>query len=153
VRYIFDESANRSPRKIATRYAQDHTGVCLKFERVRDYRVMLHALPVVYQEDLRVVNWLDAANAIVEMLFRKHPDWKYERESRLLLMGQAGRYLPMRPEAVTGIVFGYRATEDARAIVTSLLAERAARGYPPICIYDAIQHSSKYRLVIQKGQI
>jgi hypothetical protein len=99
-----------------------------------------------------VINWI-GPDAVVDMLFRKHPDWRYERESRLLLMGQAGQYLHLRPEAVRGIVFGCRATDAERAIVSEVLAMRASRGYPAVRIYDAIQHPSKYRLVIRRREI
>jgi Protein of unknown function (DUF2971) len=133
-------------------YAQDHTGVCIQFERVKDYRTLLHALPVRYEDDFPVVNWI-GPDAIVDMLFRKHPDWSYERESRLLLMGQASHYLHLRPEAVRGIVFGCRATDTERAIVAELLAMRASRGHPAVCVYDATRHPSKYRLIIRRGGI
>jgi Protein of unknown function (DUF2971) len=134
-------------------YAQDHSGICIQFERVRHYKALLHALPVVYNQDFPVVNWIDPAEAIVDMLFRKHPDWNYERESRLLLMGQAGQYLHLRPEAVTGIVFGCRATDAEHAVVNEVLSMRASRGHPSVGVYDAVKHPSKYRLVIRRQEI
>jgi hypothetical protein len=132
-------------------YAHDHTGICLQFERAQDYKTLLHSLPVVYDEKFPVVNWIVGMDdAIGTLLFAKNPDWKYEQESRMLLIGQAGRYLRLKPAALRGIVLGCRSGSDAAVTVAELLAERAARGHPPVHVYQATQHPSKYRLVIRK---
>lgn len=132
-------------------YAQDHTGVCIQFERVRDYRVLLHALPVVYDREFPQVNWIEGMQeAIGTMLFAKHPDWRYEQESRMILIGQADKYLMIAPAAVTGIILGCRCSPQVAARVAEILSERAARGHPPVRVYDAVKHASKYRLVVRQ---
>jgi hypothetical protein len=132
-------------------YAQDHTGICLQFERVHDHHVLLHALPVVYDDSYPIVNWIVGMHrAIGTMLFAKDPAWKYEQESRIVLPDQAGRYLRLRPAALRGIILGCRSDSAVVATVDDLLAQRAARGHPPIHVYKATQHPNRFRLVIRE---
>jgi hypothetical protein len=141
-------------RLMWSHYAKDHTGICLQFERVRDYRVFMHAFRVKYDKQFPVVNWArdeEMRQQISDLLFAKDPAWAYEAESRIVAIEQAGKYLHCKPEALRGIVLGCRTPPDACAIVYELLAERAARKYPPVLVYKATMHGSEYRLVIRKA--
>jgi hypothetical protein len=132
-------------------YASNHTGICLQFERALDFSVLGHAMTVKYVPDLPVVNWIvDFQESIGDMLFAKHPCWAYEEESRIVVHFQAGRYLRLKPEALSSIIFGCRSTEAIKATVGGLLAERVSAGYPPVRTYVADMHPTKYRLVIRK---
>jgi len=132
-------------------YASDHRGLCLQFERVRDMETLLHALPVKYVPDLPVLNWfVDFHESIGEMMFAKHPCWKYEQESRIMSFNQAGRYLPFASQALRRLIFGCRAEPDLVSAVEGWLEERATAGHPPVDVYAASMHPRKYRLVVRR---
>jgi hypothetical protein len=75
-------------------YAANHTGVCLQFERAKDFATLCQAVRVKYALDLPTVNWMTPGHQEVQrMLLAKHPDWAYEKESRIIAPEQAGLYL------------------------------------------------------------
>ena len=76
-------------------------------------------------------------DAIGDTLTRKHKRWEYEGERRILLDRQAGTYLPVRPEALAGVILGCHAPEAVRGVVSNLLSEREARGLPPVKLWQA----------------
>jgi len=77
-------------------------------------------------------------------LLRKHSRWQYEDEYRVSIPDAAGKFIPFRPEALTGIILGCRADEAAEAAVRSLLEERAARHLPALRIYRARRNARRY---------
>jgi hypothetical protein len=134
-----------------THYARDHTGVCLQFERVNDFATFVHALPVKYESEFPEVNWTEKIPAdLIAMLMRKHPDWYYEHEYRIIVDNAAGSYLRFRPEALRRIVLGCRSDDRVNGIVDALLAERERAGLPRVQKYRASLHSRRYDLVIRR---
>jgi len=132
-------------------YASNHKGVCLQFERVLDIRTLSHALSVKYVPDLPVLNWIIGFHEdIGKMLLSKDPCWEYEQESRILINDQAGRYLPFAPGALRRLIFGCRVEESLVETVERWLEERVVAGYPPVEVYSASQHPTKYRLVVTR---
>jgi hypothetical protein len=147
--YCFAGSAKNT--LMWSHYASNHKGVCLQFERVRDLAILSHAIQVRYTPDLPVLNWIVGFHeGIGDMLFAKHPCWEYERESRILIYGQAGRYLPFGPQALRKLILGCRAEAAFVEAVNGWLEERAAIGHPSIDVYFARQHPKKYRLVVAR---
>lgn len=128
-------------------YASNHKGLCLQFDRAQDVRVLSHAFRVDYVSKLPEIDWVaDFHKGITGMLFSKDPCWRYERESRILSLDQAGRYLPFQPQAISRLVFGCRAERAFVDYVEGLVAERIKAGLPPLAVYAAEQHPTKYRL-------
>ena len=108
-------------------YASVHKGVCLMFDRAQDIATLSHALRVKYVQNLPVLNWIRSFHKdISKMLSSKHPAWRYERESRIMINFQAERYLPFEPQALRGLIFGCRAEPDFIDAVEQILAERVA---------------------------
>jgi hypothetical protein len=141
------------PRNVLTwsHYAENHHGVCLQFERMKDFPTLGHAVRVNYREDLPVVNWIvDFYDDIEQLLLAKHPNWEYEQERRITSIDNANRYLQLRPDALTGIILGCRIQEPQMQFIDKLLAERRDLGAPPVATYVATQHKTKYRLVIRR---
>lgn len=123
-------------------YANRHEGMCLQYEFARDVPVLARALHVDYLEEaaFQPIKWVHAKNmrdAIADTLTRKHKRWEYEGEHRILLDGQAGTYLPVRPEALSGLILGCHATEAVRGTISNLLSEREARGLAPVKLWQA----------------
>jgi hypothetical protein len=56
----------------------------------------------------------------------------------------------LRPDALTGIIFGCRTQKPQMDFIDKLLAERAALGAPAVKTYVVAQHPTKYRLVIRR---
>lgn len=132
-------------------YASDHKGVCLIFDRAHDVATLAHAFRVRYVQNLPTVNWIRSfQNDIGKMLFAKHPAWRYEQESRIMINFQAGRYLPFAPQALRGLIFGCRAEPAFINAVDGILSERAAAGHPPLRVYSAKTHSTKYQLAVNR---
>ena len=141
------------PRSVLmwSHYAENHQGVCLQFERLKDFLTLGHAVRVDYRHDLPVSNWIVGFyESIRAILLAKHPSWQYEHERRITSIDNANRYLQLRPDALTGIIFGCRIQRDRMQFIDRLLAEREALGAPRVETYLATQHMTKYKVVISK---
>lgn len=135
-------------------YAENHHGVCLQFERMKDFSTLGHAVRVDYRDDLPVVNWIVGfRDGVGQILLAKHPCWDYECERRITSPDNANRYVQLRPDALTGVIFGCRIRPRGIEIVDQLLAERARLGLPRVRTYLAEQHKTKYRLVIRQRRL
>ena len=132
-------------------YASNHKGLCLQFERALDVGVLSHAVSAEYKAELPILNWfLNFESDIGAMLFRKHPCWQYERESRLLINEAAGQYLRFAPEALRSVVIGCKAKPDFVDSLNGWLVERANAGHPLPHVYTTHRHPRKYRLVLTR---
>jgi hypothetical protein len=141
------------PRSVLmwSHYAENHQGVCLQFERMKDFLTLGHAVRVDYRKNLPVVNWIvNFFKDTKHILLAKHPCWKYERERRITSIDNANRHLPLRPDALTGIILGCRIRKPGVELIDQLLAERRDLGAPPVRVYVATQHRTKYKLVIRR---
>lgn len=132
------------PRNVLmwSHYANRHKGVCLQYEFARDVPVIARAQHVDYLEEdaFQPINWTHATSmrdALGNTLTRKHKRWDYEDEYRIMLDGQAGTYLPVRAEALAGVIFGCHATDAVRGTISNLLTERAARRLAPVKPWQA----------------
>lgn len=133
-------------------YASDHRGIVLQFEVARDPLVFVRAVRIQYDDQYPLLNWVgDSGNELRTAILRKHSGWSYERERRIIEINLAHTYLPFRPEALTGIIFGCRADAAVRAGVQQLLDERRARGAPTVHLYDAKKHLSRFKIVIHRA--
>jgi hypothetical protein len=132
-------------------YANDHTGVCIQFERARDFKTLSGAVSVEYSSEYPEVNWIkDFRDSLSNVLLRKHEGWSYEKEQRIVRPSFAHTYLQFDPSAVVGIIMGCRSTAGGKAIIESLLEERQEANMPPVHLFLAQKHSSKYRIVVFK---
>jgi hypothetical protein len=134
-------------------YAAEHAGVCLQLETARDFPILSRAVTVDYEPEYPTINWfVEYEKGIGKMLLGKHPCWKYEDETRIIIDGEAGKYLPFRPDALRALVLGCRADQAVSDVIGGLLAERKAAGYPPVKLYTAHLHGKEYRLVVRRAE-
>jgi hypothetical protein len=132
-------------------YASDHKGICLQFDRALDLPTFSHAIHVQYEPALPDINFIvELQKDIGAILARKHPCWQYEAESRIIIDGQAGRYLRFRPNALSGVIYGCRAEYGAHEAIERLLRQRREAGLPPIKVFRAQQHSRRYKIVVKR---
>ena len=141
------------PRSVLmwSHYGDHHTGICLQLENARDPGTLCQAVPVQYVKDYPVVNWADdLAKQMNKPLLHKFEKWEYDGEWRLIWPYGARTYLPFKPSALVGLIFGCRTSDKAIQIVRAMLDERAARGHPPVKIYRAQPHERRYELVLRR---
>lgn len=132
-------------------YAAHHRSIVLQFEVARDSHIFLKAVPVKYGDDYPVVDWFgDSKNNLRMVLLGKHSGWQNEREWRIIEIGRARSYLPFERQALTGLILGCRADDKVRAVVTTILKERAVSGAPPVKVYEASRHSSRFKICVSR---
>lgn len=135
-------------------YSASHKGICLQFEVARDHLTFTQAVPVEYNQQYPKVNWLrEYHKSLQAVMLRKHPDWSYEKEHRIVIPGGARRNHPFRPEALTGIILGCRADEFVVDKLKEMLVERTGKGFHIPNVYQAELHPRQYQLVIKKHSI
>jgi hypothetical protein len=142
------------PRNILmwSHYGSNHKGVCLQFEFARDLLTFFSLIEMVYTKEYHTVKWTtEVEKGLQATLQSKHEGWKYEEETRLVIMKSSHKYIEFRPAALRSIIIGCRADSKTVQTLRSLLKERSAAGHPSVTLYRAYQHDSKYELVIKKG--
>ncbi|HMG13829.1 MAG TPA: DUF2971 domain-containing protein [Saprospiraceae bacterium] len=88
-------------------YADEHKGVCLKFDVKEDEDFFAFLLQVIYQENRPIYNHInEALNFIDKIIATKSIDWKYEEEYRIW-KGERGPH-KFKKNALVEIVFGCR---------------------------------------------
>jgi hypothetical protein len=142
------------PRSILmwSHYANNHTGVCLQFEVVKDLNTFLEAIPVDYVDKHPIYNWVsDSDEQYRQILLSKFSVWNYEKESRIIKQESANTYIRFAPVALVGLIMGSRIDETTFKVVDSLLKERRRKGHPDIKVYRAHKHQDMYKLVIRRN--
>jgi hypothetical protein len=145
-----------NPRNILmwAHYASNHSGVCLQFKMAADISIFSRAISVEYSSVYPVVNYFDdIQNSMIPTLFRKSVDWEYEGERRIIHPYGANCFLEFKPESVSGLILGCQLIDQSEIAIKKLLFERNEKGFPPIKIYRASRHDTKYhlRLECQRG--
>ena len=132
-------------------YSFFHQGVCLQFEVAKDPKTFCQAITVTYSDNYPVIKWTTAAEAGIKAVIEtKHRRWKYERETRIIILESSHQYRPFDPQALRGIIIGCRAQPETIQQLRQLLAERSSKGLSLPTLYRAFKHPSKYKLVIKK---
>lgn len=140
------------PRNILmwSHYGGKHKGVVLQFEIARDPRSLLYALKVHYSNEYPIYNYAyemdtDTFNAV---MLRKAEAWRYEEEWRILRVGGAHTFQPFKPHAMTGVIFGCKATENFKEKIRHLIKRRQEKYGQDIKFFQSIQNGSKYAVSI-----
>ena len=142
-----------NPRNLLmwSHYANQHKGIVLQFEVARDTSAFLKTLPVCYVKDYPIINWAnETENEIRKGFINKFEDWAYESEWRIIHAVGANTYIDFEPEALTGVIFGCKSDNNIKDVVNQLLAERTQKNMPPVIIYNACMHDSKYKVLIKR---
>ena len=130
-------------------YGDSHKGIAIQFEPARFAKVFTQPVRVEYKNEYPRVDWLKSPE-LKSVLIRKHEEWRYEKEWRLILPEMAGHYFNFNAAAITGVVLGCKIDPANAAAIQQLLAERRTRKLPEIKLYRATQHESKYKLLIRR---
>lgn len=132
-------------------YANNHSGICLQFNRAIDPQSFLQAVQVDYTDRYPVIDWMvNSTGENIKSVLSKHAGWSYERESRIIIPMRANSPLTFRAEALCAIIFGCKSTSQTVTIVKTILDERVKLGMPTVALYKANMHSEKYELHLSR---
>jgi len=114
-------------------YGQSHKGVCIEFDVAHGVSLFGLCNKVEYGGPLPKLDYPSTdPRDVIAPIFRKSKHWEYEEEWRVAIPSWSHRHLDFPAEAVTAVVFGCAAGDQARAVVNGLLEERASLGLPPV---------------------
>jgi len=133
-------------------YAGEHTGICIEFDSSKD-EIFRKAFKVKYMKPLpsfelfSFLNEIDKTKYIKPIFSTKHKDWKYEKEWRVLYKiskNNDPRVERYNPEALTGIIFGFNASDLVKKEINDLIKTRKHK----INLYQSIPRNNEYGLDI-----
>ncbi|CAL8474777.1 protein of unknown function [Caballeronia sp. S22] len=112
-------------------YGDRHAGMCLKF-RTGDFLAGVER--VNYGEDYPVVDFFDDSNheeQFEKIFLTKYKGWEYEHEWRYIAanldLESTQRLRDYSPELLSGVIFGYKMSQDDRDRAIDLLNKRASK--------------------------
>ena len=106
-------------------YADSHRGVCFIFREVVDQSQSWWAYDVTYSDERPVIDYTQDPEAMVKRgILNKSVLWEYEKECRMLEYRRAPGYRSFPREALVGVIYGARISEDDRAFMDDLLSDR-----------------------------
>ena len=109
-------------------YAANHSGICVGFDEseIKETPGVHFHCDVSYQQSLPVVRYFgeELKDIVHKILFRKHDDWKYEREFRLV--ADADATLAMNPSLIREVIFGMNIDKPVRDRIQKIIDARQA---------------------------
>lgn len=104
-------SSKRDDILMWSHYADSHCGICLEFDKACP--LMAEAQQVIYSELRSPINRYtdDYASMAEKALQTKSAHWKYEAEWRSLRLDEGPGAVKFRPEHLTGVIIGARASQ------------------------------------------
>ena len=94
-------------------YAEEHKGVCLKFDILEAAEFFKNLVRVRYNDKYPELNYIrESKEKVVEILRHKSKAWEYEREWRVIKLGEGNKLAPISPTSLVEIIFGCRCTEE-----------------------------------------
>ena len=130
-------------------YANNHTGVAIKFEPLVNLKGGLMPLfKVRYQDARPKISYFASDEAIdfADALTTKATFWEYEREWRKIVPDGAGKFVQIDQNIVTGLVFGINCSDNLRQAVKSVLSSRT------MDFWQVIPSSEHFAIQFQKSE-
>jgi len=146
---VFCFAGNAKDILMWSHYADNHKGICIQFEVARDFSMLSQAVSITYSPDYPKVNWPgNYLDSLAEAILRKYKGWEYEDEHRIVRPKEAYTHLKIDPQAVVGVIMGCRVSSEHRKVIEEILEERRETGGPPVRLFTAREHKTKYKLSI-----
>jgi len=144
---------SRSPTNslLWAHYGDGHRGVCLRFQTDKDPEFFRHAHRVTYQAPFPRVSMISNASDRegTSVALTKASHWRYEGEWRVLMVDVPPGPQPVKPPALKAIIFGWRASEEDRATVSSWAYSRTPQ--PRLISVSGRPDSYGLRLIQESG--
>jgi hypothetical protein len=126
-------------------YADNHYGVCLKFDILQDLDFFSIPLTVIYDQSYPIYNHMTQPNAIVtKMIKTKFELWKYEKEIRIFK--QKKKLYNFNKAALTEIIFGCNTSKPEIDRIKNLVN---ANGYAHVTFKQTVKQTGIYGLTLQ----
>lgn len=128
-------------------YANNHTGIALKFEPLLQPRGgLMPLLRVSYDENRPMVSYFESEGTVrfADALTSKAAFWSYEREWRKIVPNGAGRFLEFDTKVVTGVVFGVNCRAALREAVKAVIDNRSLK------FWEAVSSPNKFELLFRR---
>jgi hypothetical protein len=126
-------------------YADNHRGVCLKFDILKDLDFFSTPLNVIYARKYPAYNHLKSADEIAKLMIQtKFESWSYEREVRIV-RPKTGQY-NFDNSSLTEIIFG---CETPLVEIDRIKTLTSINDYEHLIFKRAVKRIGAYGLIIQ----
>lgn len=126
-------------------YADNHYGVCLKFDILQDLDFFSIPLTVIYDQSYPVYNHMTEPKEIItKMIKTKFELWKYEKEIRIFK--QAKNLHNFNKTALTEIIFGCNTLQEEIDRIKNLTS---ANGYGHLTFKRTEKQNGTYGLTLK----
>lgn len=126
-------------------YANNHEGVCFKFDIQKDADFFQDLLQVVYDDTYTQLNYIKSQNNTVEILRHKSEAWKYEEEWRVLKLGKARQLVGFSRDSLVQIIFGCRCRCKDQVEIQKMCSEP---GFDSVQFSKAEKANDSYKLIV-----
>lgn len=136
-------------------YADSHKGVCVSFHLPSSPAELVHAFPVDYSDEYPVINWVKRDKVefgLGRVLWRKSSVWSYEQEHRVVERLRANTLYQLRPQGVSSVVLGARASSELEDQVADLVRQRETLGKPRIKVFRAKLSETEYKVHVFRAR-
>lgn len=87
-------------------YSEDHRGVCIEYDPLKDEQLCELLLPLRYTDDYIKFNYLTDQAGPKNAILQKAKCWEHEKEFRMIWPEKAGTVLKLNPQAITSVILG-----------------------------------------------
>jgi hypothetical protein len=141
---VFSMSAQHLHLLMWPHYADNHAGICVRFNTLALIQAGLVPMSVTYSQ-ARPITYpmLDEPQVMLDNAARtKGLPWAYEEEWRLIVNRGGGQIIPVASPIVSGVILGARISEEDRIEVMRWVAECKH----PVEVLQASIHERDYAL-------
>jgi hypothetical protein len=140
-------SKTKSNILLWSHYSEDHKGVCLNFDVLKDPEFFSIPLFIQYQKEYPIFNFIKEPDQCVSNLIKtKSIDWCYEEEIRINKPTGHGLY-HFKKESLVEIIFGCQ-SDDGEIEKIKIIAK--ANGYKHLRFSRAKQAKYKFELEFEE---
>lgn len=145
---IYSMSDRVSHPLLWAHYASAHRGICLIFQHgVSD--CMWAGMPMRYQPH-HPLTQLTKEGVDISGMLCKGMEWSYEGEWRIVASKKARSWHELPSNALIGVVFGARCSDETFAFVIEQMQRRPKAGLAPLHVYRALVSNDRYELKFEK---
>lgn len=126
-------------------YADEHRGVCLKFDLLNDLDTFYFPKKVDYNQTYLQYNYLQNPSKASEAIWHKSSDWAYEKEYRIIKPTYHG-LMDVNPDAFVGVIIGCRCDKVDEQKIKDAIANIP---YKNVVLQHASLNHTKYCLDIK----
>jgi len=101
-------------------YAACHRGICLQFDILRD-SIFNERQPVIYASKPPIVTY--PSGDMIQAVLTKSISWSYENEFRIIRADIHSRFVDIKPEALTGVIFGVMTSDKDKTLIKKWIQE------------------------------